>query len=157
MNKKMIVVLVSTVLLLGCVEIQKIDAADAEIQLGLAYLEQQSAMSAKKKFLLALQNAPKYSQSWDAMAYYMDMTGDKETAAKYYKYAIKLAPKDASVHNNYGVFLCKQGEYIQALQQFDLALADKNYLKTAQTNRNAGLCALKIPNTKLADAYFRRS
>jgi type IV pilus assembly protein PilF len=156
MSRNHIVIIIIFAFLTSCAELQKTDAADAQIQLGLVYLEKQDNMMAKKKFLLALQDAPHYSQAWDALAYYTELTGDTETAEKYYKKAIKLAPKQGSAHNNYGVFLCKQTRYTEALQQFNLALLDKNYLKTEAVYQNAGMCALKIPDTKLAEKYFRK-
>jgi type IV pilus assembly protein PilF len=66
-----------------------------------------------------------------------------------------LTPKDSNAHNNYGTFLCKRNELDKAEQQFLLALENPLYETPALAYENAGLCAVRVPNTIKAEKYFR--
>ena len=55
--------------------------------------------------------------------------------------AIKLDDKQGDVYNNFGAFLCGQGEFEQAYSQFNAALAAPNYYHQADTYENIALCA----------------
>lgn len=135
---------------------KRLQAAKANTQLGMAYLQKHEIQHAKQKLLLALDEAPKLPEAWYAMAYLMEVTGDPN-ANRYYLKAIDLAPKKGDVHNNYGTYLCRNGEYKEAVQHFMIAIRDPDYLESASAYENAGLCALKIPDKKLALTYFNRS
>ena len=138
-------------------EQQKIATAKINTQLGIAYLQQGDVQRAKQKLLLAMKEAPKIPETWYSMAYYLEATGNKTEAQNYYLKSITIAPKDGASHNNYGTFLCREGQYQASIQQFMLAAQDPNYLDNAAAYENAGLCATKIPDRKLAMAYFERA
>ena len=87
--------------------------------------------------------------------YFLEKTGNVEAAQQYYLQAIKIAPKTGAVQNNYATYLCRHGYYQQAITHFLLAAQDANYLHVANVYENAGICALKIPNKKLAHKYFQ--
>lgn len=131
--------------------------AKINTELGMAYFQNGDLHRSKQKFLLALQKAPKLPEAWYCMAYFIEQSGDKELAEKYYLKAIELAPARGDTHNNYGTFLCRTGQYYEAIQQFLLATKDPCYLDTASAFENAGLCAEKIPNNRLAIAYFSKA
>lgn len=132
-------------------------AANYNVALGLSYLKQNNVEAAKRKLLLALQQAPQDPTALDAMGYFLEQTDEPIQAKKYYLAALKLAPKAGETQNNYAAFLCRQGDYSKALTHFLLATQDKNYLHPAQAYENAGLCALKIPNRTLAKQYFQKA
>ena len=134
---------------------ENFSAADANVKLGMAYLKNGDLQGAKKKLLLAQKQAPKDPATWYAMGFYQETVGDNKLASKSYRKAVKLAPKEGAVQNNYGTFLCRQGQYRQAIKHFMTAIKDKTYLETAGAYENAGLCALKIPDRKLAQQYFK--
>lgn len=136
---------------------RKIATAKINTQLGMAYLESKNIQHAKQKLLLALNEAPGIPDTWYTMGYFLEVTGDKKQAQKYYLKAVSLAPKQGEVQNNYGTFLCRSGDYRGAIQHFELAAEDINYLDTAATYENAALCSSKIPDTKLAENYFNKS
>ncbi len=129
-------------------------AANENMQLGLAYLEQGDRTRAKYKLLLALQEDQNSAQVHDAMAYYLEMTDDATQAQMHYLRAIQLAPQSGAVHNNYGVFLCHIGQFEQSEKEFLVAVNDSNYLNTAKAYENAGLCAQQIPDIKKAELFY---
>lgn len=132
-------------------------AAIDNMQLGLAYLEQGDRTRAKYKLLLALQQDPNSARIQDAMAYFLEMTGNITQAEFYYQRAIQIAPASGAEHNNYGVFLCHQGEFEKSEQQFLAAVTDPNYLNTAKAYENAGLCAQQIPDLKKAELFYTQA
>lgn len=134
-----------------------VKTAKINAQLGIAYLERHDLKRAKQKLLLSLQQAPDMPEPWYSMAYFLEATGNKTEAKKYYMKAVEVAPERGDAHNNYGTFLCRMGEYKESIQQFQLAVADPNYLDPAGAYENAGLCARQIPSNQLAVTYFNRA
>lgn len=138
-------------------EEKKIATAKINTQLGIAYLERHQIQTAKRKLLLALDEAPNIPETWYAMGYFLETTGDKDQAKTYYLKSVSLASGRGDVQNNYGTFLCRTGNYRDAIKHFELAAKDINYVDTAAAYENAGLCALKIPDNTLALLYFDKS
>lgn len=132
-------------------------AAENNIKLGLAYLEQGKIPQAKEKLLNALKQAPQNYLSYDAMGYFLEKTGEAKAAEQYYLKAMQLAPHNGAAYNNYGTYLYRQKRYQDAIHYFTLAVKEPNYLHTADAYENAGLAALKIPDKKLAKMYFEKA
>lgn len=138
-------------------ENKKISAAKINVRLGMAYLERHDIQRAKQKFLLALDLAPDIPETWYTMAYFLESTGNKEQAKTYYLKSVSLAPSRGDALNNYGTFLCRAGDYKNAVAYFVKATKDPKYLEQASAFENAGLCSLKMPDNKIAMAYFKRA
>ncbi|MCP0912874.1 MULTISPECIES: type IV pilus biogenesis/stability protein PilW [Legionella] len=138
-------------------EYNRSDAASYNVQLGLAYLKQGDRPRAKRKLLLAIEQAPDSPSVNAAMAYFMEKTGELEEAQSYYHKAMALAPGSGAQLNNYGTFLCRQGQYQQAEKYFLQAVKDVKYENTAGAYENAGLCAMVIPAHAKAIEYFGKA
>lgn len=136
---------------------RNISTAKINVELGMAYLAQNNLLRAKRKFSQAVLKAPHIPEPWYAMAYFFENSGEYERANNYYLKAIALAPERGDSHNNYGTFLCRQKKYHAAIDQFMLAVKDENYLDPSAAYENAGLCAAKIPDRKLAAKFLERS
>lgn len=135
----------------------KNEAAKINAQLGMAYLEQKNVQRAKMKLLLALSQGPDIPEPWYSMGYFLEATGDKEEAAKYYLQAVTIAPGRGDTQNNYGTFLCRQGRYNESIKHFLLAVRAQNYLEPAAAYENAGLCSMKSASYKQAASYFKQA
>jgi type IV pilus assembly protein PilF len=132
-------------------------AASFNVQLGLGYLKQGDRPRAKKKLLTALEQEPKSPDANSAMAYYLEQTSESEQAKKYYLKALSLAANGGAQLNNYGAFLCRQGDFKKAEYYFLKATSDLHYVHTAGAYENAGLCALSVPDTDKARIYFTKA
>ena len=132
-------------------------AASYNAQLGLAYLEKGNIARAKHKLLTALELAPDYPPALDAMAYYQEKTGNLNTAQHYYQKSLHESQESGTSLNNYGAFLCRNGQYPAAINYFIRATTDPKYLQVAGAYENAGLCALKIPDESAAIIYFEQA
>ena len=132
-------------------------AARINVQLGAAYLERKDLVRAKQKFLLATKEAPELPEVWYSLAYFFETTGNQEQAKQYYMKALALAPSRGDVLNNYATYLCRKGNFQVAIQHFLKAVQDAEYLDASSAYENAGLCAEKIPDRKLAIQYFNKA
>jgi type IV pilus assembly protein PilF len=135
----------------------KSDIAKINAQLGMAYLEQKDVQRAKTKLLMALKQGPDVPEPWYSMAYFLEATGDKVEARKYYQKAIEVAPKRGDAHNNYGTFLCRDGHYQESINQFMQAVTAPDYLDTAAAYENAGLCSLQTKKYDQAKSFFKQA
>ncbi|CSC24364.1 type IV pilus biogenesis/stability protein PilW [Vibrio cholerae] len=91
------------------------------------------------------------------MAHYYEAVGENDSARKMYRTALSEHPKNGNVLNNFGTFLCKQGEYDTADQYFRRAVEQPYYYLISASYENAGLCALKAGKTDNAREYFKRA
>jgi type IV pilus assembly protein PilF len=132
-------------------------AAAINAQLGVGYLQQGDVERAKTKLLMAQKQDPHSSIVAAGMAYYYDTIGNPKEAEQYYKRAYSLASEKGDAANNYGVFLCKKKDYAAAYSYFQKAIDDPNYVSTAQTYENLGLCHLAQKDTAAAQEYFLKA
>ncbi|URL02517.1 type IV pilus biogenesis/stability protein PilW [Avibacterium sp. 20-126] len=149
-----------SLLLCACVSSQtsqedfdKQQAAKARVELAIGYLEQRELRLAKQNLDKALAYAPNDYLVHSALAYFYQLQGDTERAENAYLNALKLEAKQGDVLNNYAVFLCEQGRFSQAYQQFQQALNSPNYYQQADTYENLALCALAEKNSALYQQY----
>ncbi|MEO7558136.1 MAG: type IV pilus biogenesis/stability protein PilW [Gammaproteobacteria bacterium] len=129
--------------------------AETNVKLGVGYLQQGRSDLALTKLQRALELNPNLPGAHNAIAIVYDRLGELDKAEQHYLKAINLAPKDSNAHNNYGTFLCKRNELDKAEKQFLQALENPLYETPALAYENAGLCALRVPNTIKAEKYFR--
>ncbi|MCQ1057034.1 type IV pilus biogenesis/stability protein PilW [Photobacterium sp. DNB23_23_1] len=135
----------------------KIEASEARVTLGLGYLEKGQWQRARDNFELALRYAPRYYRAQNAMAYYYQRVDEPESAETMYRQALKDSPKNGDVRNNYGVFLCSQGRYDDAINEFERAIKQPYYYLTSASYENAALCSLEQGNQPQARGYFEKA
>lgn len=133
-----------------------IEIAESRIELGLSYLENGNRIKARQNLQKALQHAPSYYRAQLAMAHYLETVSENQSARQLYQTALKDNPSNGNVLNNYGTFLCKQGEYTQAEQLFLRAIEQPYYYQLSASYENAAFCALKSSNHSKAKHYFKR-
>lgn len=132
-------------------------AATFNVQLGLGYLKQGDRPRAKKKLLTAMAQEPNSPDVNAALAYYFEHTSENDQAKKYYLKAISLSANSGTQLNNYGTFLCRQGDFKNAEVFFLKAVKDENYVHTSGAYENAGLCAIAVPDNEKAKFYFNQA
>ena len=129
-------------------------AAKYNVQLGIAYLQQGDVDRARMKLQLALAQDPNSTMALDAMAYFLEQTGETGVAERYYRQAIAVGRDMGNGENNYGTFLCRQKRFAEAQQHFMAAVRDPRYMTPGEAYENAGLCAMQVPDEKQAQEYF---
>ncbi|WP_413110873.1 type IV pilus biogenesis/stability protein PilW [Thaumasiovibrio sp. DFM-14] len=158
-------VIIAFAMLVGCVSVEEvgnhrikqvdpIEAADSRIALGINYMGQGEMPRARDNFQQALALAPDYYRSLLSMAYYYQQVDDFNKADNYYRQAMRKNPRNGDVLNNYGVFLCRQQRYNDAIALFERAVVLPDYPLVASSYENAGLCAISQDDNESALTYF---
>jgi len=129
-------------------------ASELNAQLGLGYLRQGDFERAEKK----LDKAIKFnSDNVEAHHYKAELyrrLGEFEKAETEYKIALDLDPKNTTIQNNYGVYLCDRGNYDEAINYFETIIKDPFYKEKAAAYENVGLCQLRRGNLQKAENAF---
>jgi type IV pilus assembly protein PilF len=83
--------------------------------------------------------------------------GQIEAAQTQLERAIKLAPNDPSVSNNYGYLLCSLGDEAEAMRYFEKALNDPLYRTPEYAYVNAGLCVKNMGDDVRAAQFLGKA
>ncbi|WAJ69019.1 type IV pilus biogenesis/stability protein PilW [Catenovulum adriaticum] len=138
-------------------QVNQIEAAQTRISLGLAYLQKGNAAQAKYNLEKALEFAPDLAQANYSLAYYYQTVNNLDKAQYYYEKVIALDEQNGDALNNYGAFLCDQGNIEKAKKLFLQAVELDSYIRVAQTYENLGLCLLNTDKPEYreqAKSYF---
>ncbi len=159
-------VLLSSLTMVGCVSVTdgpvQVEAepkamSESRIALGLGYMEQGNMVRARENLELAIKHDPTYYRAHLSMAHYYEKVGEPKQAEATYKKALRYDSRNGNVLNNYGTFLCKQGDYKKADQYFNQAIKQPYYYLISASYENAALCAVKAGNIDQAQNYFARA
>jgi type IV pilus assembly protein PilF len=132
-------------------------SADINAKLGLSYMQQGDYDTALEKLKRALDQDPNSVAANHYIAELYKVLNNNELAEEHYKKALRLDGNDPAIQNNYGVFLCDRKRYEEAEKHFLLATRISSYRHPDEAYENAGLCALRIPDAKRAETYFRQA
>jgi len=154
--------LMLALLLSGCATIAAEEGhdhkvADVNTRLGMGYYGQNRLDDALKALKKAVSAEPDYAPAQSAIALVYDRMGMDKEAKQHYLKAIELSPKDGSVYNNYGVFLCQVGQFKEADTYFMKAIKTPLYPTPERAYENAGACARHIPDLKISESYLREA
>jgi len=128
--------------------------ANIRLQLAGEYYQQRQYQVALDEVKQALQISPNFVDAHSMAALiYMDL-GETKLAEEHFARAIRLAPQDPDLSNNYGWFLCQNGRAEQSIPYFETAFRNKAYQSPARALTNAGVCSLKLKNAAAADKYL---
>ena len=133
------------------------DDAKIRVKLGIQYLRNKNYGEASRILREAMERYPDLPGPISAMALVYERVDDPRGAASAFQRAVELDPHDAAIRNNYANFLCRQGYYAQAFEQFEAGFRDRLYADPAQLHINAGRCALRMPDLGRAEIEFRKA
>lgn len=131
--------------------------ASIRMQLAVGYYEQGQYATALDQVKLALAADPQYVDAFGMRALIYMAMGETALAEDNFVHALKLAPRNPELANNYGSFLCERGRVPEALKHFEQALANPAYPSPDKALNNAGSCALKIKDYAVAEKYLLRA
>ncbi len=173
MNKSLIkcriASLLQSMLLAGCVSQSTVEIKPAE-QAGNSGPAQRAQIHSERageyyrlgNYAVALEAAqqavavmPGHAQAHNMLGIiYMQLREDGKAAASF-EQAIKLAPNDPEILNNYGWFVCQRQNAAQSLQYFTAAIRTPLYTTPERAMYNAGICARKAGDIKVAELQLR--
>ena len=130
--------------------------AKAHTDLGMRYMDQGRYSVALDEARLSLKADPGYPLGYNLLAVVDMMLGENAAAEENFQHALRLAPTDPDINNNYGWFLCRTGKPQQSLQHFNTASRSPLYQTPAKPLLNAGICALSMGDDKTAEEFLLR-
>lgn len=152
------------VLLAGCASTaDKQQAASVEqraalrLQLASAYYMQDQFAVALTEADQAVQLLPGNAQVRGMRALIFAALRQPAAAEKDFLYALRLAPHNPELSNNYGLFLCQTGRAAQSLTYFDAALQDSAYGTPELALHNAAACSLIMKDYPRAAGYWLKA
>ena len=130
-------------------DVQRITAID---QVALAEQGYRTGQldDAEKHARAAIKADPASPDAYTLLAMIQEQRGNAPQAGQLYAKAVSLAPTRGVLLNNYGAWLCSNGQAAASLALFDHALADPGYPTPASAYANAGSCALTAGQRELA-------
>ncbi len=87
---------------------------------------------------------------------YMDL-GEDRLAEENFAKALRMAPNNPDINNNYGWYLCNRKREKESITYFLNAVKDTLYQQPQKPLNNAGICSRRIGNDAQAEEYFRRA
>ncbi len=136
-------------------EVQK--RASIRLQLAAGYYQQKQMAVALDEIKLALAIDPNNADAYIIRAViYMEMD-EMRLAEENFKRALSIAPSNPDLANNYGWYLCLNGQEEKSIAYFEAAFNNRSYQSPPKALNNAGVCSLKMKNNQAAEAYFNRA
>ena len=81
--------------------------------------------------------------------------GENALADENYRHALRLAPRNPDLANNYGLFLCDAGgKPDEAMKYFESALASRAYASPAKALTTPATGSLKLKQIDAAERYL---
>lgn len=105
----------------------------------------------------ALESVANYAQALNVLAVSYVALKDDVKGRMYFDLAVKAAPKDSDINQNFGTFLCERGDYKAGLARYDIVLSNTLYATPELTLIAAANCSLQAGDKALARQYFDRA
>ncbi|MBS1188243.1 MAG: hypothetical protein H6R10_35 [Rhodocyclaceae bacterium] len=131
--------------------------AKIHTELGALYFQGGNMAVALEELNIALDSdssyAPAYSVRGLVRAHLRELGGAEDD----FQRALRLAPEDPEINNNYGWFLCQNGKERQSIAYFLNAIKNPLYATPDRAYANAGRCALKAGDMEGAETYLQQA
>ncbi len=128
--------------------------ASIRLQLAVGYFQDGKMEVALDEVKQALVANPDFADAYGLRAVIYSQMGENALADENFQRALKLAPRNPELANNYGSFLCQQGRGAQGIALFESALKNPVYQSPVKALLNAGSCSLKMNNLDAAERYL---
>ena len=97
------------------------EQVDANLALGVGYLQESRPDLAIEALERALEIDPRSADAHSTIAVAYDLEGTIDLAEQHHRRAVQLAPRDADTQHRYAVFLCRQNRWDDADPYFQRA------------------------------------
>jgi len=130
------------------------EAAADNVQLGIQYMNQGDLAVAKLKLDRALSEDSSNANVHTARAMLFERMHDPVKADEEFRTALRLAPHDPDVVNNYAVYLCQNGRTDEGVKRFLEAAHNPLYRTPQAAYTNAGVCLRAAKRDEEARSNF---
>ncbi|MCB1869796.1 MAG: type IV pilus biogenesis/stability protein PilW [Gammaproteobacteria bacterium] len=132
-------------------------AGDIYVKLAVAYMQNGQMDVALRQAKKALKVEPGSTGAHNAIALIYSRLGENGLAEHHYRTGIEAEPRNPYIHNAYGTFLCQQGRYQEAEQEFVSALKNPLYQTPELAYTNAAVCTALQGSPERSEAYLRKA
>jgi type IV pilus assembly protein PilF len=131
--------------------------AKIRLELAVGYLEQGQTNIALDEVKLAIAADPRSADAFSLRGLIYMRLNDFGLARDSFNRGILINPRDGNILHNLGWLACQESRYVEAILNFDKALAIPNYAGSAKTYLAKGICLLRSGDTRQAENNFLRS
>jgi type IV pilus assembly protein PilF len=131
--------------------------AKIHTELGGLYLQDQRFGVALEEARIAIEADSSYAPAYNLLALVHMFLQEHAQAEDHFQRALRLAPADPEINNNYGWFLCQSGRERQSIEHFMVAVKNPLYSTPARPLSNLGQCYQKLKDDKAAEEFFLRA
>ncbi|WP_208296723.1 type IV pilus biogenesis/stability protein PilW [Massilia sp. CCM 8734] len=128
--------------------------AAIRMQLAIGYYQEGNYGVALDEIKQAIAIDPEMADAYSVRALIYTSMGENILAEENYQRAMRLAPRNPELNNNYGSFLCQTERFAPAIAQFEIALKNPMYQSPVKALVNAGGCSIKQKNYDAAERYL---
>ncbi len=132
-------------------------ASEINKQLGTEYLRQGNIALAKEKLERAEKYNPRDAELHSVLAVLYERLDNPKLVDEHYLTAVRLAPKDPQISNNYAVYLCRQGRTDEGVKRFLESARNPLYRTPELAFTNAGVCLRRAKRYDEAANSFSRA
>jgi type IV pilus assembly protein PilF len=129
--------------------------ASIRLQLAVGYYQEGKYEIALDEVKQAIAIYPDSADAYGVRGLVYQAMGERILADESFRKALKLAPGNPDLSNNYGLFLCNEGGWPDAaMPYFEAALNNPHYRTPVSALVNAGTCSLKRKDRDSAERYL---
>lgn len=128
--------------------------AGIRLQLAIGYYQDGKLDIALDEVKQAIAADPGFADAYGVRALIYSAMNELALADENFQRALRLAPRNPELANNYGSFLCQHGRAAQAMPLFESALKNPSYQSPVNALLNAGSCSLGQHKLDDAERYL---
>jgi type IV pilus assembly protein PilF len=126
-------------------------------ELGGLYYSRGNMTVALEELRAAVVADPNYALAYGTFGMvYMDLK-ENALAEENFQKGLRLAPNEPDLNHNYGWFLCQTSHEPESIKYFLQAIRNPLYPTPWRSYAAAGVCSLKMKQTKDAEEFFQRA
>ncbi len=126
-------------------------------ELAAGYFELGNLGVALEEVNVAQQSDPTYAPAFNIGGLVFAALKDERRAEDSFQRALRLAPADPDVNNNYGQYLCQRKREAEGIKYFLIAVQNPLYQAPERSLVNAGVCARRRGDAAGAQEFFQRA
>lgn len=131
--------------------------AKIHTELGSLYLESGRLGVAQEEARIALSADPSYAPAFNLLGLVHMNLRETGAADDSFQKALRLAPNDPEINNNYGWFLCQTDRAKQSVNHFMVAIKNPHYTTPGKAMTALGICYLKMQDDAAAEDFFQKA
>ena len=109
---------------------------------------------AREKLERSLKQNPKDPDVHTGLGLLYDRVGETKKADQHYREALRLAPDNPDISNNYAIYLCKRGRIDDGVERFAAVAVNRYYRTPEVALTNAGVCLRDAKRPDEAEQSF---